>query len=137
MTHQAFAITSGPSKYDLQNGLFCSNPRRPVVFNAACPVGTAFEVYVLAVHARDGSGESWDIEGVVGVVTAPPRREGRINFGTVPKQGLRVEIHFRTDNRQGDVNFYEPDGSFTLALLDQIVQRSNEERFGDGRSVRR
>lgn len=136
MASSLFSVIAGPSKFDLSTGLFAWNPRRPVVFAANCPVGTQFEVYVTSVQARDGSGESWNIEGVVGEVRLPPRTEGKISFTAVPERGQRVFINFRTDRRQGRVKFFQNGGPRTLAEVDQIVQLLNEEQFGDGRPVR-
>lgn len=134
MTPNQFSVTGGPSKFDLQNALFCWNPRRPALFNATCPVSTAFEVFVLSVEAEDGSGESWNIEGVVGEVQR--RNKVQIKF-FLPERGQRVQLYFRTDRRQGHVEFFEKGGYRTLAALDQLVQGLNEKQFGDGRPVRR
>lgn len=134
MTPNQFPVISGPSKFDLSNALFVWNPRRPAVFNANCPVGTAFEVYVLSVQAEDGSGESWNIEGFVGEVQRP-KREGQEKL-FMPERGQRAFLWFRTDRRQGHVKFFEKGGHRTLAALDQVVQRANEVQFGDGRPVR-
>ena len=134
MTSPKFPVIAGPSKFDLSNGLFVWNPRRPVVFNAECPLGTVLEVYVLAVQAADGSGENWNIEGMVGEVNRPPR-VGGIKF-FLPESGQRVFLRYRTDNRRGEVKFFEKGGHQTIAAIDQVVQRLNEEMFGDGRPVR-
>ena len=135
MTPNQFHVIGGPSKFDLSNALFAWNPHRPVVFNANCPVSTAFEVYVLSVQAEDGSGESWNIQGRVGEVQRPQRTGQEKLY--LPEQGQRVFLYFRTDRRQGHVKFFERGrGHRTLAELDQVVQQINEKRFGDGRPVR-
>ncbi len=135
MTSPEFVVIGGPSKFDLEKGLFVWNPRRPVIFNANCPVGTSFEVYILSVQAFDGSGEHWNIEGMVGDVNRPPRAGSTPIF--LPESGQRVFIRYRTDCRQGGATFFENGNHKTLAAFDQVVQRVNEEMFGDGRPVRR
>lgn len=136
MARRLYPIIGGPSKFDLSIGLFVWNPRRPVIFKANCPVGgTTFEVFVLSVQAEDGSGESWNIEGRVGEVQSPPQQAGQEGL-FLPEQGQRVFLNFRTDRRQGRVQFFEKGNPRTLAELDQVVQRINERQFGDGRPVR-
>ena len=119
MTSNQFPVIGGPSKFDLSNALFAWNPRRPVVFDANCPVGTSFKVYVLSVQAEDGSGESWNIEGRVGEVKRD-KRVGQENI-FLPERGQRVFLQFRTDCREGQVKFFEKSGPRTLAELDQVV----------------
>ncbi len=134
MTPKQFHVIGGPSKFDLSNALFAWNPRRPVVFDANCPVGTRFEVYVMSVQAEDGSGEGWNIEGRVGEVKRDKRAGQEKLF--LPERGQRVFLHFRTDRRQGHVNFFEKGGLRTLAELDQVVQQINEKVYGDRSPVR-
>lgn len=135
MAPSQFPVIGGPSKFDLSNGLFAWNPRRPVIFQANCPVGTTVEVYVTSVQAHDGSGESWNIEGRVEKVQRPRRAGQETLF--LPERGQQVFLYFRTDRRQGHVKFFAKGGPYTLAELDQIVQRRNEQMLGDGRPIRR
>lgn len=120
MTPIHFPAIGGPSKFDLSNALFAWNPRRPVVFEANCPIKTSFEVYVMSVQAEDGSGESWNIEGRVGEVKRNKQAEQEEFF--IPECGQRVFLYFRTDRRQGHVNFFEKSGPRTLAEMGQVVQ---------------
>lgn len=128
------AVFSGPSKFDLSNGLFAWNPRRPVVFHVNCPVGTEVDVFISSVQAEDGSGESWNIEGVVADVRRENRKGQERYF--LPERGQRVFLYFRTDRSQGRATFFEKGMGGTRAELDQLVQRLNEQNFGDGRPVR-
>jgi hypothetical protein len=132
MTNQ-FPVIGGPSKFDLSNALFAWNPRRPVIFNANCPIGTEFEVYVMSVQAEDGSGESWNIEGKVGEVKRL-KHAGQENL-FLPERTQSVFIYFHTHRRQGHVKFFEKSGPCTLAELHQAVQRVNEKVYGDGSPV--
>ncbi len=134
MTPKQFPVIGGPSKFDLFYALSVWNPHRPVVFNANCPVGTTFEVYVLSVQAENGSGESWNIEGRVGEVKRA-KRAGQENL-FLPERGQHVFLHFHTDRRQGHVKFFEKGGPRTIAELDQVVQQINEKVYGDGSPIR-
>lgn len=90
-------IINGPSKWDLSIALFDRKPKnRIVTFDTNCPLAAHIEVSVLSVQAEDGSGESWNIEGLV--------VDG--NRATWTK-GKRVFIHFYTNTRSGQIRFFE------------------------------
>jgi len=88
MTTTQITIVNGPSKFDLMTALFVWKPERhKVEFTAAN--GTVYTASILACEAEDGSGECWNIRGVVS------DSNGR----------LRIKKHFkgffRTNTRAG------------------------------------
>ncbi len=132
---QAYPINSGPSKFDLSVALFDRKPQaRSVTFHTNCPLATEVEVNITSIQAKDSSDESWNIEGYVSRATL---EKGIREYPLPIEKGQRTFIYFTTDRRQGFIRFFEKEGTFVLAELDEVVRQSNERQFGDRRPVRR
>ena len=90
-----FSVVGGPSKFDLMLSLFDGNqtPRRTVDFQLEgkkYPISVA----ILGVQQEDGSGESWNIEGLL--------------WDKHHSEGYKVKGYYVTKGRAGSLVFEAP-----------------------------
>jgi len=96
-------IIDGPSKWELSLALFDrSTHTRRVHISANIPHSVWFDLGVESVQAKDNSGDSWNIEGELGVAV---RKKGVPVTAPTPDPFSRVFIQYNTRSRQGTVRF--------------------------------
>ena len=101
MTTQVIVIANGPGKFELMTSLFVWKPEKPTV-QFVDERGQTYTASINGCEAEDGSGESWNLIGYVKVPFAGDSKHP----GAVVLKHCRFKAYFRTDRRQGRLEFY-------------------------------
>lgn len=88
-------IVTGPSKRDVENGIFDNNPRQ-VCFETDGEIPLKVGMILDGAEAEDGSRESWIVKGRIQYIT-----RGSKQFKHPTEQ---VKFYYRTDHRSGSID---------------------------------